>query len=187
MAGWRKGEFLGCCPNLGARGVTEHFSVATWGRSRICCHFLFLHRTGSLASTVWSPEKVFLTVISLWNARGYGHIDDLISKHCGFVCIFSYLQYATEYKMLLRNTTSGNVTWEKVRSLLRFLYKPLSTVIFDYSAVLNPFQQSLERNKYFSLPGTETHASQMSYPQPHKKATMDRRIGLNWSDSRPYF
>lgn len=51
---------------------------------------------------------------------------------------FSYLQYATEYKMLLRNTTSGNVTWEKVRSLLTFLYKPLSIVIFDY-ADFNPF------------------------------------------------
>lgn len=71
--------------------------------------------------------------------------------------------------MLLRNTTSGNVTWEKVRLLLRFLYKPLSTVIFDYFVVFNPFQQSLERNKYFSLPGTVTHTSQMSYTQPHKK------------------
>lgn len=88
-AGWRKGEFLGCCPNLGAQGVTEHFSAATWGRSCVYCQSLFLRRTGLLASTVWSPEKVFLTVISsLWNARWYGHIDDLIGKHSGFVWAF---------------------------------------------------------------------------------------------------
>jgi len=81
--------------------------------------------------------------------------------------------------MLLRNTTSGNVTWEKVRWLLRILYKPLSSVIFNYFAVFNPFQQSLERNKYFSLSGTETYTSQMSCSQPHKKAMTDRRVGLH--------
>lgn len=124
-AGWRKGEFLNCCPNLAAQGVTKHFSVATWGWTCKRCRSLFLHRTGSLASTVWSSEKVFLPVVSsLWNARWYGQIDDLIGKHCNFVCLlfFSYLQYATDYKMLLRNTSSGNVMWEKVRSLLRVFF-----------------------------------------------------------------
>lgn len=76
-------------------------------------------------------------------------VDDLIGKHCGFVWFFSCLQYATKYEMLLRNTTSGNVTQEKVRSLLRFLYKPLSTVILDYFTVFNPFQQSLEKKSTF--------------------------------------
>lgn len=34
--------------------------------------------------------------------------------------------------MLRRNTTSGNVTVEKVRSLLRRLYASLSAAVFDY-------------------------------------------------------
>lgn len=133
-----------------------------------------LHRMVSRKSL---PDSRIL-LLKCWKIWSYWWCDWQTLWFC-----FSYLQYATEYTVLLRNTTSGNVTTEKVWSLLRFLYKPLSIVIFYYFTGFNPFQQSLERNKYFSLPGTETHMSQMSYPQPHKKARMDRSVGLNWSDT----